>query len=137
MHANMQTHVDHRGLIQSVLKFSAELLRHATTDPIHKQESVEAVSRAFICGEKLLRFIPPAAIHFSKEMRPRCCCYSNSRATRWPILHRRAAFGGRLFQSSTGSDQGCGGSLVLSLLSKKRWWWWEAERLNSLSACRG
>ncbi|EOA99225.1 hypothetical protein Anapl_09125 [Anas platyrhynchos] len=35
------------------------------------QGSGEAVGRAFVCWEKLLRFIPPAAIHFSKEIRPR------------------------------------------------------------------
>jgi len=93
VHANMQTHTDLNGLIQHVPKFRAELLGHATTDPMRKQESIEAVGRAFICREKLLPFIPPAAIHFSKEMRLRCCCYSNSRATRRPILHRWWAAG--------------------------------------------
>lgn len=116
-----QTPADPNGIIQPVLKFSAALLGHATTDLMQKQESVEAVGGAFICGEKLLRFIPPAAIHFSKEMRRRCCCYSNSRATRRPILHRRAAFGGRLFQAPMGSNQGCGGGRrVFSQLSTEK-----------------
>lgn len=43
-----------------------ELLGHAVTEPIHKQGSVEAINGAFICGEKMLCFIPPAAIHFLK-----------------------------------------------------------------------
>lgn len=56
----------------------------AVTDPADHQKSVEPVSRAFIREEKLLRFISPAAIHFSKGTRQRYCCYSNSRATGSP-----------------------------------------------------
>lgn len=136
-----QMHTDPNSLIQPILKSSAELLGHAVTDPIDKQECVEAVGKAFICEEKLLRFISPAAIHFSKEMRQRYCCYSNSWATHQPILHRGAAFGGRLFQSSMGSNWGCGSRIVISLLLKKTptqkpGGGGEAERLNSLYANR-
>lgn len=42
--------------------------------------ALKAVDRAFICCKKLLHFIPPAASHFSEEIRPRCCCYSNSQS---------------------------------------------------------
>lgn len=74
-------------------------------------------------------------------MRQRYCCYSNSRAIRQPILHCGAAFGGRLFQSSMGSDWGCGSRVVVSLLLKKTptqkpGGGGEVERLNSLHASR-
>lgn len=91
MHANTQRP---EGSNPAHPEIPGRALGHAVTDPTDKQECVEAVSRAFICEEKLLRFISPAAIHFSKEMRQRYCCYSNSRTTRQPILHRGAAFGG-------------------------------------------
>lgn len=120
---------------------SAGLLGHATAHPTHKQQSTEAVGRAFICREKLLRFIPPAAIHFSKEIRPRCCCYSNSQShLPGPIPPAYADFSGQLFQLCMGSDQD-GGCLVLLLLfqkfkrkkikKKKK----KAQRLNPLPAC--
>lgn len=102
MHANTQRPERSNSAHPEIL---GRALGHAVTDPTDKQECVEAVSRAFIREEKLLRFISPAAILFSKEMRQRYCCYSNSRATRQPILHRGAALGGRLFQSYTGGTE--------------------------------
>lgn len=40
----------------------------------------EAVAELLICREKLLSSILPAEIHFSEEIRPRYCCYSNSQS---------------------------------------------------------
>lgn len=40
----------------------------------------EAVTELLICGEKLLSSILRAEIHFSEEIRPRFCCYSNSQS---------------------------------------------------------
>lgn len=111
------------------------MLGHATAHPAHKQHSTEAVGRAFICREKLLRFIPPAAIHFSKEIRPRCCCYSNSQShLPGPIPPAYADFSGQLFQLCMGSDQD-GGCLVLLLLFQKFKRKRKRHRLNPLPAC--
>lgn len=66
----------------------------------------EAVGRAFICGEKLLGFIPPAEIHFSKEIRPKYCCYSNSQSHLHSLFPATLVWlRGQWFQFCTGSDR--------------------------------
>lgn len=55
--------------------------RQGTTHSAHKQQSSEAV----ICGEKLLSFIPPAEIHFSKEIVSWYCCYKQSESLTQPL----------------------------------------------------
>ena len=57
----------------------AEAGRAPRTQPINSW-APKTVGRAFTCGEKLLGFVPPAEIQFSKEIRRRYCCYSNSQS---------------------------------------------------------
>jgi hypothetical protein len=82
-------------------------LTHAANIQSINSSALEPVGKTFLCGEKLLTSFPPAEIHFSKEIRLRCCCYSNSQShlhSLFPQPH--SDFCGQQFHFFRGSDRG-------------------------------